>query len=110
MKSNDITTGFVRFVEKKDGKVRPLLVIKVSGDEVLVYRITSKYQNKSDNIRRNYFPIFKWREAGLDRPSYIDTGAPAWLPKSQLGETIGSLQLSDVEGLARFLTQKRLEY
>ena len=110
MKINDITTGFVKYIESVDGKVRPLLVVDITNNEALVYKITSKYKDKPEKTRINYFPIFQWKQAGLIKPSYIDTTSAIWLPKKQLGETLGSLSLIDIENLSRFLTQKKLNY
>lgn len=56
------------------GKDRPVLAFIVGDDAVDVYQITTKYEGKSERIRAQYFKINDWSQAGLDKPSYVDTG------------------------------------
>lgn len=57
-------------------KERPVLVIapndKNKPDASLVFPITSKYNTKSGYISKQYEPINSWKQAGLNRPSYVD--------------------------------------
>lgn len=39
-----------------------------------VFRITSKFANKSSTIKKQYYEIKDWKEAGLKKPSWIDIG------------------------------------
>ena len=56
------------------GKARPVLVVIVGDDAVDVYQITTKYEDKSESMRAQYFKINDWVQAGLDKQSYVDTG------------------------------------
>ena len=56
------------------GKVRPVLAFIVEEDRIDIYRITTKYDSKSEEIKTLYFKITDWAQAGLDRESYVDTG------------------------------------
>ena len=55
------------------GKTRPVLVYEIRKTVVIVFRITTQYANKSEFIRRKYFKIDEWQEAGLTKQSYVDT-------------------------------------
>ena len=56
------------------GKVRPVLVFIVDESTVDIYQITSQYESKSEEIKALYFEINDWAQAGLGKPSYVDTG------------------------------------
>lgn len=71
----DIHNCYVEYIEGTDGKPRPILVIdwgNINPDLVYFYKITSQYDNKSPQIQAGYYPIKKWKEANLDKASYID--------------------------------------
>lgn len=74
------------------GKDRPVLVFVVNADTVNVYQITTKYEDKSENIRSQYFKINDWAQAGLNQQSYVDTGTlielsmTAFKSKTPIGE------------------------
>lgn len=61
----------VPYVENGQSKTRPILLWKLN-DVAIFYKITSKFANKSDAIRENYFPIMYWKDAGLKKPSFVD--------------------------------------
>ena len=66
---------FIAYVSWSDGgKLRPVLVIEQQEDMLSVFNITTQYEGKSDVIRSKYFKITDWNQAGLNKPSYIDTG------------------------------------
>ena len=46
MKTNDLISLYVSYVETNGGKRRPVLIRKVSAQTVEAYKITSKYKNK----------------------------------------------------------------
>lgn len=73
MKINDIYTAYVSW--PGGGKRRPVLLIEDGKEKVTVFKITTKYEQKSDRIKKNYFPISNWKELGLDKQSYIDTNS-----------------------------------
>lgn len=111
MKSQDIAISFVQFTNSNNGKIRPLLLIQVKGEQVLAYKITSKYKNKSDKVKEKYYPIQNWKEAGLLKASYIDTySPPAFIPLSEIKRVIGTLQPIDVLGFENFLLKQNMDY
>lgn len=54
---NDIATIYVAYTDKIGGKRRPVLLVDEDDTNLVFYRITSKYSNKSENIKQFYFPI-----------------------------------------------------
>lgn len=108
MNPNDILTLYVAYTSTKGGKRRPVLIVKTTSDTVFLYRITSKYKNKSSKIKNVYYPIGKWREAGLKKESYIDIGTLIEVEYSLLSNTkkIGTLIETDQNGLAEFIQKK----
>ena len=72
MKPLDIFIAYISWGE--GGKNRPVLVFVMDSDTVDVYRITTKYNDKSEAIKAQYFKINDWAQAGLNTPSYVDTG------------------------------------
>jgi len=105
MKKNEIITVYIAYTLGKGGKRRPVLVAKLLGDSVFLYRITSKFQNKSNAIKAFYYPIVDWEKAGLRVQSYVDTGSLVEVSKDQLGliSQVGLLSGLDIEGLRMFL-------
>jgi len=88
-----------------DGKIRPVLAFVINTETVGIYQITTKYDNKSENIKTLYFKIEDWSEAGLAHQSYIDTGTLISLPvplfKNKI--PIGKLTDNDKKRLFKFL-------
>jgi len=111
MKKNDVISVYVAYssVRGSDGKRRPVLIVNTAEHSVFVYRITSKYTQKSEWIQSCYYPIEKWREIGLNQPYYVDTKTALEIMKKDLGivRWIGSLDDFDVGGLAEFLKRRR---
>ena len=87
------------------GKDRPVLAFIVGDDTVDVYQITTKYEDKSENIQAQYFKFNYWVQAGLDKPSYIDTGTLIDLSTSAFNgkKPIGKLTEGDKLRLLEFL-------
>ena len=103
MKTNDLISMYVSFVETKGGKARPVLIRKLSAQTIEAFKITSKYQNKSTYIKQQYYPIKDWRSAGLNRPSWVDLGNLYSFPKAGLKfKEIGHLSKLDQVGIANF--------
>jgi len=75
---------------------------------ILVYPVTTQYENKSESVKSRYFKIDDWPQAGLDRQSYIDTGILLSLPISVIKnkKPIGKLTIADKKRLLAFLTKK----
>jgi hypothetical protein len=107
MNKNDLVTVYISFTNGSGGKRRPVLVLKDGLNELLLYKITSKYANKSERIRQQYYPIQDWKEAGCKKPSYIDIGSLASLDKKYFGKIvfIGALSVRDIRGLNQFIIQ-----
>jgi len=89
-----------------DGKNRPVLAFIVSKDIVQVYQITSQYENKSGKIKDLYFKINDWKQAGLKKQSYVDTGTLITLTLDTFkGKSLlGKLSDNDKYRLLEFLT------
>lgn len=106
MKTNDIYTAYVSW--PGGGKRRPVIILQDSEDKVDVLRTTTKYKNKSIKIQRNYYPMCDWQNEGLNKQSYIDTGAiQSLLKKENLSFSyIGSLTTNEKKNLALFIRNK----
>lgn len=67
--------------------------------------LTSKYENKSERVKLQYYPIQDWRQAGLKKPTYVDILALVQYDIAQLkkyGQHVGKLTLKDIHGLVHF--------
>jgi hypothetical protein len=89
------------------GKRRPALVYKKEDDSVVIFPITTQFDNKSSVIKAQYFKINDWAQAGLDKQSYVDTGSPrrAKEPAFANDPVIGKLTDADKRRLLEFLTK-----
>ena len=92
------------------GKNRPVLILILSDKTVGVFQITTKYEDKSENIRAQYFKIEDWAQAGLDKLSYVDTGTlielsmAAFKGKKPIGKLTDSDKLRLLEFLSKYET------
>ncbi|MCL2077029.1 MAG: hypothetical protein FWH08_01320 [Oscillospiraceae bacterium] len=89
------------------GKMRPVLIIEHQETVVLVFNITTQFESKSETVRSKYFKITDWQQAGLDKPSYVDTTTIRDLPPKVLegkSET-GKLTKFDAQRLIEFLAK-----
>lgn len=105
MEPMDIYIADVPFDEGRSSKIRPALVIEVGRDRVVVLKVTSQYRKKSVQIKRLYYPIQEWREAGLKKQSYVDTHKFYRLNKKWVfsRRPIGKLTAVDRLGLFSFM-------
>jgi hypothetical protein len=88
------------------GKSRPVLVVFCDENIVKIYQITTRFENKSPAVRSKYFEITDWKQAGLDKKSYVDTNNTFELNKSGIqGQPIGRLTESDKLKLLEFLSR-----
>jgi len=91
---------------KNGGKNRPVLVIGADESFIYGYSITTKYDNKSEEIKANYFRIADWKQAGLNVQSYVNTNekeAPK-IPRSFVKDfPIGKLSDRDKLRFLEFL-------
>lgn len=105
MEPMDIYIANVSFDEATVSKVRPALVIEVSQERVMVFKVTSQYQNKSAQIKRLYYPIKDWQQAGLKKQSYVDIHRLYRLDKKWVfsHQPIGKLTVVDRLALFNFI-------
>lgn len=69
-----------------------------------VFRITSKFAYKSSTIKKQYYEIKDWKEAGLKKPSWIDIGEAISFDLKDLNpKRIGTLTTKDIKSLAVFI-------
>jgi len=103
---NDVLITFIQFVNGTDGKKRPVLVVVEDEQAVGVYAITTKYSDKSKFIKKQYYPIKDWRQAGLKVKSYVDIGSKYTFKKRELSYyKIGHLSIRDIRDLEEFIVQ-----
>ena len=102
-KMYDIYIAFVSWGD--EGKRRPILILDVDNGKVKAFSITTQYMNKSEEIRARYLAINDWKQAGLNRPSYIDTNQAISIPLPALDNTkpIGKLSVTDETRLIEFI-------
>jgi len=105
MEMYDIYIAFVSW--GKEGKRRPILILDEKAGNIKAFNITTQYENKSDRMRTKYFTIIEWKEAGLDKPSYIDTNNAILipLPAVEIQNPIGKLSLTDEVRLIEFMSR-----
>ena len=102
---------FIIHISWENGeKSRPVLVYILGGNDIGVYQITTQYENKSNTIKAMYFEINDWEQAGLNKPSYVDTGTLIDIPEAVLisKKPIGKLTERDKLRLIEFLTRKEV--
>ncbi|WOE33253.1 MULTISPECIES: hypothetical protein [unclassified Acinetobacter] len=108
MAVGDIYRIFVKFSsDTLEGKERYTVEIgKVNLTVVLLDSITSQYKDKSDYIKLQYYPIRDWRQAGLQKSSYIDIRSTMSFDFCEIlrsGKYIGQLSHTDVIELTKFI-------
>jgi hypothetical protein len=98
---------FITYVPwENGGKRRPALAYVIEDESVIVFPITTQYENKSDATKARYFAITDWRQSGLDKQSYVDTGTLRRIGKEAfLKSQIGKLTEADKQRLLEFLTR-----
>jgi hypothetical protein len=104
MKLLDIYLVYMLFNDGSGGKSRPVLIMDLEDDLAAIYNVTSQYEGKSEYIRSLYYPIKDWKEAGLDKQSYVDTVKARYVPQKSLESKtpIGTLSEYDKIGLIEF--------
>ena len=99
-----IAIATVVFHDNSGVKRRPVLLLRAQGSLVFAFSITSQYANKSKYIQERYFEIIDWLEAGLKKPSWIDTITRISIDsKFDSVKVIGKLTRRDRERLLIFL-------
>ena len=95
---------YIAYVSWGDGdKRRPVLILEEKTSSTTVFSITTHYEDKSETIRAKFFAIIDWKQAGLDRQSYIDTNATVTLPLTAIDNPIGRLTTADEVRLIEFI-------
>lgn len=98
--AQDLYWAYVGFTDISDGKTRPVLYIRQTKNDYIVFRLSSQYDNKSDFIKSKYIEIIDWKLVGLSKKSWIDTVQTYQLPIDKTKLTyIGKLSKSDYERL-----------
>ncbi|MGX7301257.1 type II toxin-antitoxin system PemK/MazF family toxin [Enterococcus gilvus] len=105
IRQNDVLILYIPFNDAAGrGKMRPALFVQRTHSGVKVFRITSKYATKSAKIQKRYYKIKDWKEAGLNKPSWIDIGESASFDLENFSpKKIGTLSTNDINSLAEFI-------
>lgn len=106
LKNGDVYIAFVRYAEDIDndknpkGKVRPVVIFEVPGEERLFACKVSSQINKPTEKKFGYM-IQDWKEAGLLKPSIISCNSEnvREIDKTAIYKYIGSLSDRDIKGL-----------
>ena len=85
------------------GKRRPVLLLEKADGYAEIFRITSQYEGKSETMQAQYFRIDDWRQAGLNKQSYVDTTASIEVPITLIVAAIGKLTENDKQRLLKYL-------
>ncbi len=97
----------IQYSDGTGSKIRPAVVIKFNDEVIQTYRITSKFESKSEAIRSQYLEIIDWYRAGLNRPSYIDTVQVYELDVNQVAiRLVGKLSNRDRDRLIDSLKER----
>ena len=106
--NRNIAITYVRFIQTKGGRWRPIFVIKETNDKLIFFNITTKYENKSDYIRKWYFEILDYEFTGLNKHSWIDTYKVYSLSKDLAKVNfIGKLSDNDLHKLSLFIRKNQ---
>ncbi|HEP4358918.1 TPA: hypothetical protein VCS54_001770 [Streptococcus pyogenes] len=112
MSDIEVYSVLVSRIEYSDGtgsKVRPAVVVKFNDEVIKTLRLTTKYENKSDNIKSQYLEVIDWAKANLKRCSWIDTIQYYDLEDKGFNiKIIGKLSDRDIERLKDFLRAKEV--
>lgn len=104
LKEYDIMILNVQFGDGIGAKNRPAIILKLNGETISFYSITSQYENKSQYIQSKYFEIIDYVEAGLRKRSWIDTMTVKRLNENEVHfHVIGRLSMEDTYRFMRFL-------
>ncbi|HHL0786855.1 hypothetical protein [Streptococcus agalactiae] len=68
-----VLVSCINYADDTGSKIRPVVVVKFNNEFIRTYRLTTKYENKSDYIKSQYLEVIDWAKANLKRRSLIDT-------------------------------------
>ncbi|MGX4645712.1 hypothetical protein [Holzapfeliella sp. JNUCC 80] len=101
---NDVSIAFVQFSDKSGGKSRPVLVLTVSNAVISALALTSQYDKKSSVIKKQYYELKDWNDAGLNKPTWVDIKNRVLLPNGRVNfNIIGRISNRDIKGLDEFI-------
>ncbi|MCH4248294.1 MAG: type II toxin-antitoxin system PemK/MazF family toxin [Acinetobacter populi] len=99
--------AYVGFTDTSNGKTRPVLYIRQTDTDYVVFRLSSQYDNKSAFIQSKYVEIQDWKQAGLTKQSWVDTVQTYHLSIDKIKlRYIGQLSAKDLERLIHHLELK----
>lgn len=109
---SEIVSIHVSYVNSNSGKRRPVLVLQDASDYLTFFRLTTKFDNKSSRIQKQYYRIRDWEQAGLKQISYIDIGTVMMMKKIATNNIfpIGHLSVYDIRELNKFIQQYNKNY
>ena len=103
-KANKIYWAYVKFNDANGGKTRPVLFIRQSKTDYVVFRLTSKFQNKSKHMQKFYVEVKDWQQANLSKPSWVDVYKTYSLPiKTTKLTFLGTLSKNDFAEVSKYL-------
>ena len=106
--NKQIVTAYVRFVQVKGGKRRPILITDELEDGYEFFKITTKFATKSRAMQKWYFEITDYEGTGLLKHSWIDTYHRYFLPKGVTSiKPIGNLSSYDETRLTAFVMRQK---
>lgn len=105
----EIYLAEIPYEDRNQVKYRPALIVSVGEEDVTVFKVTSKYQAKSKQMKKYYYPIQKWNQAGLNRQSYVDTHRTFTLPQRIVFKRppLGKLMLDDTVNLFELIKNQK---
>lgn len=104
MNFGNVFLAYLKYDDLTGGKTRPVLYIEQADGYYYVYKITSKFQNKSSRIRAKYYKINDWQQSGLKKESWIDCNKRYKLPMQRAKlRHIGQLTKLDLKRLLAFI-------
>lgn len=96
--------AYVKFSEIPGGKKRPVLVLRKDSKNYIVFRLTSKFENKSEYIKSKYVQVKDWKTSNLTKPSWVDTVRTYKLPIATTElEYIGNLTNNDLMAISNVI-------
>jgi mRNA interferase MazF len=104
---SEIVSIHVSYVNSNSGKRRPVLILQDASDYLTFFRLTTKFDNKSYRIQKQYYRIRDWEQTGLKQISYIDIGTVMMMKKIDTNKIlpIGHLSVHDIQELNKFIQQ-----
>lgn len=101
-KNGYIYLAFVQFKGQNKGKARPVLIFKVSGHPAIALKLTTKFATKPEYLKKVFYRIVDWKEAGLNQPTWVDTAFKIDMRMLTVTRTFGKLTSTDITGLQHF--------